>query len=101
MRPPLGVHAKEPVPHDPVCGRPVERRDTRLQSEYADVIYQFCSQTCLDRFIEQPDIFTAQPGRGLVAERDRALRGEEHEGELKPDAAAVVPSAPPVPDPGG
>jgi hypothetical protein len=55
----------------------------------------------LDRFIEQPDIFTAQPGRGLVAERDRALRGEKHEGELKPDAAAVVPSPPPVPDPGG
>ena len=95
------MHANEPVPRDPVCGRPVDRRDTRLQTEYADVVYQFCSQTCLDRFIEQPDIFTAEPGRGQVAERDRALRGQQHEGELRPGAAAIVPSPPPEPDPGG
>lgn len=74
---------------DPVCGREVDREDPRLQSEYADVVYQFCSQQCMDRFIEQPDIFTADPGRGRVAENDRALRDDAHEGDLAPDARPI------------
>jgi YHS domain-containing protein len=86
---------------DPVCGRSLAQVDSQLQTEYADVVYHFCSQECLERFVEQPDIFTAQPGRGRVASRDRALRGEEHEGELEPGAAARVPTTPPVADPGG
>ena len=83
---------------DPVCGRPVQ--NDQLQAEYADVMYRFCSQACLDRFNEQPDIFTAQPGRGNVADHDRALRDDAHAGELAPDAAAVVPHQPPAADPG-
>ena len=86
---------------DPVCGREVKQANPRLESEYADVLYRFCSQQCLDRFTEQPDIFTAQPGRGLVAGDDRALRDDDHEGQLAPDAAAVVPVDPPAADPGG
>jgi len=86
---------------DPVCGRALEQDDPRLESEYADVLYHFCSQQCLDRFTEQPDIFTAEPGRGEVAEYDRALRDDAHQGELDPDAAATIPATPPAPDPGG
>jgi YHS domain-containing protein len=86
---------------DPVCGRSVMAGDPRLQSEYADVVYRFCSQTCMDRFVEQPDIFTTQSGNGRIAHADRALRDDEHEGELAPDAAAVIPHSPPPADPGG
>lgn len=99
-RPP-GVQSYDTAAVDPVCGRPVARAESRWQSEYADVMYRFCSQVCMDRFTEQPDIFTAQPGRGQVAEKDRALRSNEHEGELAPDAAAVIPRTPPAADPGG
>ena len=90
----------EVAPRDPVCGRETGRAVV-FEAEYADVLYHFCSQLCMDRFREQPDIFTADPGRGLVASDDRALRDDDHEGELAPDAAAVVPEEPPAPDPGG
>jgi hypothetical protein len=55
----------------------------------------------MQRFIEQPDIFTATAGRGNVATDDRALRPEQLEGALDPRAAAVVPNEPPAADPGG
>jgi YHS domain-containing protein len=86
---------------DPVCGRAIQQVDERLQTEYADVLYRFCSAQCLQRFLEQPDIFTAEPGKGNVAEDDRALRDDVLEGQLAPDAAAVVPHTPPAADPGG
>jgi hypothetical protein len=38
---------------------------------------------------------------GNVAEDDRALRDDELEGQLSPEAAAVVPHTPPAADPGG
>ena len=97
----LHVHDYDTTARDPVCGKSVTHSDGRLTSEYADVMYSFCSQLCMDRFIEQPDIFTAQAGRGQVAERDRALRPDEPERALDPSAAAVIPTAPPAADPGG
>src|SRR6185437_3656133 len=54
---------------DPVCGTQIDHVDPKLRTEYADVLYSFCSQRCMQRFLEQPDIFTAEPGRGNVAER--------------------------------
>ena len=85
---------------DPVCGKTVEHQQVELRAEYADVMYRFCSRQCMDRFLEQPDIFTATPGKGNVAEDDRALRDDDREGQLSPDAAAVVPHTPPPADPG-
>ena len=96
----LGMQAYDIATRDPVCGQQIATPDPALQSEYADVLYRFCSQQCRDRFIEQPDIFTAQPGKGNVATDDRALRDDDHEGQLSPDAQAVVPHEPPAPDPG-
>jgi hypothetical protein len=55
----------------------------------------------MDRFTEQPDIFTAEPGLGRAVVNDRALRDDAHEGELAPEAAAVVSTAAPAADPGG
>ncbi|MBV9174731.1 MAG: YHS domain-containing protein [Chloroflexi bacterium] len=85
---------------DPVCGREVAQLDASLTSEYADETYVFCSQTCRDRFDEQPDIFTGQPGRGEVAERDRAQRTDDHRGELQPGQRARLTNSPPTPGPG-
>jgi YHS domain-containing protein len=96
-----GMQRYDVATQDPVCGKPVEQQLPELRTEYADIIYYFCSRQCLDRFIEQPDIFTAQPGKGNVAEDDRALRNDDHEGQLAPDAAARVPHEPPAADPGG
>ncbi|MCA1647691.1 MAG: YHS domain-containing protein [Chloroflexi bacterium] len=94
------VQEQDVAERDPVCGKPVDRANERLRSEYADVEYHFCSQTCMDRFTEQPDIFTAKPGLGQVAERDRAQRPDEHLGELKPGQQIGQDHSPPAPDPG-
>ena len=87
---------------DPVCGRQLDHADPELRTEYADIMYSFCSEHCMKRFLEQPDIFTAEPGRGNVAEKDRGQRSDDLVGgELKPGAAAVIPTTPPAADPGG
>ena len=91
----------EVATRDPVCGKTIEHQVADLRTEYADVMYSFCSGQCMERFLEQPDIFTATPGKGNVAEDDRALRDDDREGQLAPDAAASVPHEPPAPDPGG
>jgi YHS domain-containing protein len=85
---------------DPVCGRQVDQPDPTLRSQYADQTYVFCSPACRDRFDEQPDIFTASPGRGQVAERDRAQRTDDDRGELQPGQPARLSNSPPTPGPG-
>ena len=94
--PNAGAATRSPV--DPVCGMAVPGTDPGLQTEYADVTYHFCSRGCMDRFHEQPDIFTAQPGKGRVANDDRALRDDEHEGALAPGTPARLSN--PAPDAG-
>jgi YHS domain-containing protein len=88
-------------PRDPVCGQTVAQSGRPLQSEYADVTYQFCSRTCMDRFLEQPDIFTNQPGLGRVAQDDRALRDDEHIGEVDKGRQVRLDGSAPAADPGG
>jgi YHS domain-containing protein len=58
---------------DAVCGQQVRKSGKQLVVEYAGERYYFCSLECLDRFDAQPDLFTSQPGEGLVANRDRYL----------------------------
>jgi YHS domain-containing protein len=100
MRWATSVQEQHMANRDPVCGTLVEQTNGRLRSEYADVEYTFCSQTCMDRFNEQPDIYTSQPGLGNVAERDRAQRDDDHLGELKPGQRVGRNTSPPAPDPG-
>ena len=85
---------------DPVCGRQVDQPDPTLRSQYADQTYVFCSPACRDRFDEQPDIFTASPGRGQIASRDRAQRTDDDRGELEPGQPARLSNSPPTPGPG-
>ena len=58
---------------DPVCGQRVRERGNQQRVEYADQAYFFCSAECLERFDAQPDLFTAGPGEGLLADRDRGV----------------------------
>lgn len=58
---------------DPVCGRQVKERGNRERVEYAGQAYIFCSRDCLERFDAQPDLFTAGPGEGNLANRDRGV----------------------------
>ena len=55
---------------DPVCGMNVDSRSAKERHEYAGERYVFCSPTCKNRFIEEPDMFTGGPGKGTLANRD-------------------------------
>ncbi len=58
---------------DPVCGIRVRERGNRQRVEYAGQAYFFCSPECLERFDAQPDLFTAGPAEGRLANRDRGV----------------------------
>lgn len=59
--------------NDPVCGARVTERGNGQSVEYADQRYYFCSPACLQRFDAQPDLFTAGPAEGKLADRDRGV----------------------------
>jgi hypothetical protein len=44
------------------------------------VTYFFCSQSCLDRFNQDTDIFTVDSPVGALATRDRGLRSAHEAG---------------------
>ena len=85
---------------DPVCGQLITAAGDQFQSEYADVVYRFCSRDCMDRFEEQPDIFTVKPGLGQQAEHDRAQRADDQQGEVQPRQPVRLDSNLPAADPG-
>jgi YHS domain-containing protein len=70
-----GVHTDA---QDPVCGQSVPSSGDALTSEYAGVTYHFDSAECLKRFNAEPDLFTAGPAEGKVADDDRFLHPEQH-----------------------
>ena len=71
---------------DPVCGQRVRERGNRQRVESAGQPYYFCSPECLERFDAQPDLFTAGPAEGKLANRDRGVL---------PGHGATIPPAPP------
>src|SRR5579859_4318806 len=94
---------QEIATRDPVCGKPVDPARALARTEYADVEYIFCSQTCMDRFTEDADIYTNLAGLGQLQDRDRASRHDEHKGELTSAQKMGMDRspAPPAADPGG
>lgn len=70
--------------NDPVCGAQVSERGNPQTVEYAGQSYFFCSPECLQRFDAQPDLFTAGPAEGKLADRDRGVL---------PGAGAAMPQA--------
>ena len=69
---------REKVMRDPVCGKKVVPASETLTEEYAGISYFFCSQSCLDRFNQDADIFTIGGPLGTLAgtqaTQDRGLR---------------------------
>lgn len=55
---------------DPVCGVEVEEGSTGERHEYAGTTYVFHNADCKQRFVEEPDLYTGDPGMGTVANRD-------------------------------
>jgi YHS domain-containing protein len=44
---------------DPVCGMELEEQDAEFQSQYAGREYVFCSETCKDKFENNPEQYAA------------------------------------------
>jgi YHS domain-containing protein len=65
---------------DPVCGKNVAASGDALWQEYVEVTYFFCSQSRLDRFNQDTDIFTVDSPVGALATRDRGLRSAHEAG---------------------
>ena len=55
---------------DPVCGQQVNARTSKEKVEYAGETYYFDKPECKRRFVEEPDMFTGDPGMGQRANRD-------------------------------
>lgn len=69
------MDSQEATARDPVCGATVPRTGADdLSEEYAGVTYVFCSQACLERFIQDTDIFTLDIPLGPELTRDRGIR---------------------------
>jgi len=43
---------------DPVCGMKVQKNDSKATAEYEGETYYFCSTSCRDTFIENPEEYT-------------------------------------------
>lgn len=52
---------------DPVCGMAVRLESTPHRATHAGVVYGFCSQGCLARFVGAPDAFLPAPGQPVGA----------------------------------
>jgi Cu+-exporting ATPase len=51
---------------DPVCGMTVAPEDAVGHADHHGTRYYFCSQSCLDRFNADPEVFLGDGGRGPV-----------------------------------
>jgi Cu+-exporting ATPase len=79
---------------DPVCGERVRERGNRQKVEYAGQTYYFCSNDCLERFDAQPDLFTAGPAEGRLADRDRGVLPGHGAAIPRPGSQAKLEQAP-------
>ncbi len=81
---------------DPVCGQKVVVGRKTPREEYAGETYYFHAQECLDRFAQQPDIFTTGQPEGELATRDRGRRSPRDEVSEIPRDGRAVAEQPPV-----
>ena len=79
---------------DPVCGARVRERGNQQKVEYAGQSYYFCSPDCLERFDAQPDLFTAGPAEGKLANRDRGVLPGHGASNPRPSSQAKIEQAP-------
>jgi YHS domain-containing protein len=49
---------------DPVCGKHLEKSDVKIQSEFLDCTYSFCSNECRKKFEENPRGYLSESSLG-------------------------------------
>ena len=72
----------DPVIRDPVCGMTVDVSKGKPSAEHDGHSYHFCSRSCHDRFVAEPEKYlTARdPVCGMSVDRSTARFFENHEG---------------------
>ena len=71
------------VVRDPVCGMTVDPQAGKPTAEHAGHIYHFCSQSCRDRFVTEPEAYleATDPVCGMKVDRSTARHFTRHEGK--------------------
>ncbi|MFW5870316.1 MAG: YHS domain-containing protein, partial [Candidatus Sumerlaeota bacterium] len=66
---------------DPVCGMDVDPADAAAETQHEDETYYFCSQSCADKFENNPDQYLKKedPVCGMTVEPEKAAATVEHE----------------------
>jgi len=70
------------VIRDPVCGMTVDPKAGKPAAEYEGRIFHFCSQSCHDKFVKQPEEYVqaTDPVCGMKVDRASAKHFMRHEG---------------------
>ncbi len=86
-------HASHEKPHpgassddvirDPVCGMTVDPQAGKPKAEHAGHVYHFCSQSCRDKFVKEPEAYleATDPVCGMKVDRSTARHFTRHEGK--------------------
>ena len=73
----------KPVTRDPVCGMHVDPGAGKPTAEHGGHVYHFCSQSCRDKFVAEPDAYltATDPVCGMSVDRSTAENMAKHQGE--------------------
>ncbi|RFC65826.1 heavy metal translocating P-type ATPase [Mesorhizobium denitrificans] len=76
------TQATDIVVRDPVCGMTVDPQAGKPRAEHAGHVYHFCSQSCHDRFVREPEAYleATDPVCGMKVDRSTAKHFTRHEG---------------------
>ncbi len=67
---------------DPVCGMTVEEAGAAATADYAGRTWYFCSESCHDRFVAQPEAYVPKdPVCGMTVEKDKAAATADYAGQ--------------------
>lgn len=71
------------VTRDPVCGMTVDPQAGKPQVAYIGHVYHFCSQSCRDKFVKEPETYleATDPVCGMKVDRSTARHFTRHEGK--------------------
>lgn len=59
---------------DPVCGMTLKLSEVAFQKNYNGKTFRFCSETCRNKFLANPEKYAGSPESGLAKTDDKAAR---------------------------
>ena len=74
------VHPPPPVRKDPVCGMSVDE-DSPHRTTVGDALHLFCSESCLSKFVAEPERYLHAAGSGRGSAHRHHGDGKEDHGE--------------------